>query len=78
MVLDDYHTDFRSVLRQVQSGYLYHYAFAMILGVLLFLADCFGLLLVLLDYGAKNAPNPPYIHQQHRSIVGWIRRVFAP
>jgi len=29
---------FSGVIRQIQSGYLYHYAFAMILGLLLFLA----------------------------------------
>ncbi|MEE8233747.1 MAG: NADH-quinone oxidoreductase subunit L, partial [Gammaproteobacteria bacterium] len=29
---------FSGVIRQIQSGYLYHYAFAMIAGLLLFLA----------------------------------------
>ena len=34
---------FSARLRRIQSGYLYHYAFAMILGVLLFLAGLFWL-----------------------------------
>ena len=35
-----------TVIRQVQSGYIYHYAFAMIIGILLLMSVWFAWLLV--------------------------------